>query len=422
MIAVLTSGPWRRRGYPESNVSTVTSPGISRRAAAMPASPIRKLVPFADGAKARGIHVYHLNIGQPDVAAPESFWTSMHAARLAVLEYSHSAGIAALRSKAAESYRAMGLPVQADDVLVTVGGSEAVAIAMATICDEGDEVIVPEPMYANYIGFASGIGVKVVALPTRIEDDFALPDAAAFAAKITPRTRAILICNPSNPTGTVYSREQLQALRAIAMEHNLYLVSDEVYRDFVYEGDRPLSVLELEGLEDRTVMIDSVSKRFSLCGARIGFMVCRNPNFMAAAVKFAQARLSASTLEMMGVIGALDAPASYFDEVREEYRRRRDLLVRRLQAMPGVLVPKIEGAFYAAVRLPIDDADRFAQWLLEEFSHEGQTVMVAPLTGFYTTPGQGKDEVRIAYVLKEADLEKAMDCLQVALQTYPGRR
>lgn len=386
----------------------------------MPASPIRKLVPFADGAKARGIHVYHLNIGQPDVAAPESFWTAMHQARPAVLEYSHSAGIAALRRKAADSYCAMGLPVAADDVLVTVGGSEAVAIAMATICDEGDEVIVPEPMYANYIGFANGIGVKVVALPTRIEDDFALPDAAAFAAKITPRTRAILICNPSNPTGTVYSHEQLQALRAIALAHNLYLVSDEVYRDFVYEGDRPLSVLELENLEDRTVMIDSVSKRFSLCGARIGFLVCRNPNFMAAAVKFAQARLSASTLEMMGVIGALDAPASYFTEVRDEYRRRRDLLVRRLQAMPGVVVPKIQGAFYAAVRLPIDDADRFAQWLLEEFNHQGKTVMVAPLTGFYTTPGQGKNEVRIAYVLNEADLDKAMDCLEIALQTYPG--
>ncbi len=394
---------------------------LSNRALKMPASPIRKLMPFADAAKARGIKIYHLNIGQPDVPSPDQFWDAIKNANLKVLEYSHSAGIAALRQKAAAAYGQYGIQVTADQLLVTTAGSEALSIAIATICDDGDEVIVTEPMYANYIGFAAALGVKVVPLTTRIEDDFALPDASEFAKVITPKTRAILVCNPSNPTGTVYSTDQLEALKNLAVQHNLFLIADEVYRDFVYDQPVPTSVLNLHGVEDRTVMIDSVSKRYSLCGARIGFLVSRNADFNAAALRFAQARLSAPTLEMIGVMGALDTPSDYFDHVRAEYKGRRDLLVSRLKAIPGVVCPKIEGAFYATVKLPVDDADVFAQWLLESFSLNGQTLMVAPASGFYSTPGQGKQEVRIAYVLNQTDLNAAMDCLEAALAQYPGR-
>lgn len=387
----------------------------------MPASPIRKLAPYAEEAKRHGVKVFHLNIGQPDVPSPQTFWDAVQNSGLNVLEYSHSAGIAALREKASQAYTDLGLPVTPEQLLVTTAGSEALGIAMNILCDEGDEVIVPEPLYANYIGFAAGTGVKVVPLTTRIEDNFALPDPAAFAAKITPRTKAIIVCNPGNPTGTVYTTAQLQALRDIALEHGLYIIADEVYREFVYDGPRPMSVLELDGVDDRVVMVDSVSKRYSLCGARVGFLVSRNPDFIEPAIRFAQARLSSPTLEMIGVIAALDTPASYFEEVRAEYRARRDLLVARLRAMPDVLCPEIQGAFYATVRLPIDDSDRFCQWLLEEFRYEGRTVMLAPGTGFYSTPGLGKNEVRIAYVLNTLDLDQAMDCLQLALQNYPHR-
>lgn len=394
---------------------------LSRRSATMPASPIRKLAPYAEEAKRHGVKVFHLNIGQPDVPSPQTFWDAVQNSGLNVLEYSHSAGIAALREKASQAYTDLGLPVTPEQLLVTTAGSEALGIAMNILCDEGDEVIVPEPLYANYIGFAAGTGVKVVPLTTRIEDNFALPDPAAFAAKITPRTKAIIVCNPGNPTGTVYTTAQLQALRDIALEHGLYIIADEVYREFVYDGPRPMSVLELDGVDDRVVMVDSVSKRYSLCGARVGFLVSRNPDFIEPAIRFAQARLSSPTLEMIGVIAALDTPASYFEEVRAEYRARRDLLVARLRAMPDVLCPEIQGAFYATVRLPIDDSDRFCQWLLEEFRYEGRTVMLAPGTGFYSTPGLGKNEVRIAYVLNTLDLDQAMDCLQLALQNYPHR-
>lgn len=394
---------------------------LSQRARRMPASPIRKLMPYADAAKARGTKVFHLNIGQPDVPSPDQFWDAIRNADLKTLEYSHSAGIAALREKAAAAYKTYGIDVTAAEVLVTTAGSEALSIAIATICDDGDEVIVTEPMYANYIGFAAGLGVKVVPLPTKIEDNFALPSAEEFAKVVSPKTRAILVCNPSNPTGTVYSRKQLEALKTIALEHDLFLIADEVYRDFVYDQPVPTSVLNLEGLEDRAIMIDSVSKRFSLCGARIGFLVSRNPAFNDAALRFAQARLSAPTLEMIGVLGALDTPAEYFEAMRQEYKGRRDLLVSRLRKMPGVVCPDIEGAFYATVRLPVDDADAFAQWLLESFDHNGQTVMVAPASGFYSTPGMGKDEVRIAYVLNQSDLNAAMDCLEAALAAYKAK-
>lgn len=393
----------------------------SLRGAEMPPSPIRKLAPFADAAKAQGVEVLHLNIGQPDIATPESFWEGVKEGHVRVLEYSPSPGIPKLRQAMAEHYQSIGINVTASQLLVTVAGSEALNFAMQACLDEGDEVIVPEPMYANYIGFAKATGVKVKPLTTRIEEDFALPSPEAFAAEIGPRTKAILICNPSNPTGTIYSDEQLDGLRDLAIKHNLFIISDEVYRTFNYT-DRPLrSVLQLEGLEEHAIMVDSVSKRYSLCGARIGFLVTRNAKVLDAAARFAMARLAPPGLEQSGVLGALKTPPSYFEEVRTEYMARRDLMLSRLAKIPGVLVPKIEGAFYATVRLPIDDCDKFCQWLLEDFRHEGRTVMLAPASGFYETPGLGKDEVRLAYVLNQEKLSLAMDALEEALKVYPGR-
>lgn len=387
----------------------------------MPPSPIRKLAPFADAAKARGIEVLHLNIGQPDVPSPQEFWDAVQNAGLEVLEYSPSAGLPALRQAMADFYTSIGIPVGPENVIVTTAGSEALSFAMMSCLDPGDEVIVPEPMYANYIGFAQATGVKVRPITTKIEDDFALPSVDAFARSIGPRTKAILVCNPGNPTGTVYSDEQLMGLRDLALEHGLFIIADEVYREFNYTGRPIRSVLQLPGIEDRAVMVDSVSKRFSLCGARVGFFVSRSEQALKAANLFAMARLSPPTLEQIGVLGALKAPASYFEGVRADYMRRRDLVVERVSRIPGALCPKVEGAFYATVRLPIDDADRFAQWLLESFSHEGRTVMLAPATGFYETKGLGMDEVRIAYVLNVERLGQAMDCLEAALQAYPGR-
>lgn len=387
----------------------------------MPQSPIRKLMPYADKAKAEGVKVYHLNIGQPDVPTPDTFWNAVKNPGIDVVAYSHSAGILELRQKIAAAYCEMGIQVKTEEVLVTTSGSEALSFAIGIICDAGDEVIVPEPLYANYLGFAAGNGVNIVPIQTKIENDFALPGPEEFAKRVTEKTKAIIVCNPGNPTGTIYSRDQLEALREIALQHGIYLISDEVYREFVYEGGRPTSILELDGLDDNAVMVDSVSKRYSLCGARIGFIVSRNKEIMSAALRFGQARLSSPTLEMIGVIGALDTPASYFDDVRAEYKSRRDLLVSRLRAMTGVECPNIQGAFYAMVRFPIDDADRFCQWLLEEFRHENQTVMLAPGSGFYSTPGAGKNEARVAYVLNCQDLAKALDCLEQALAVYPGR-
>lgn len=395
-------------------------PKLSDRSERMPPSPIRKLMPFAEAAVARGTKIYHLNIGQPDIESPAEFWTAIKAAAHGTLEYSHAAGIAPLREKAAAHYRSLGIDVAASQVITCTAGSEALAFAMMVCLNPGDEVIVPEPLYANYLGFATYADVTIVPITTSIEDDFALPSPEEFEKRITPRTKAILINNPGNPTGTVYTDAQLEGLRDLAVKHDLFVISDEVYREFNFTGRPIRSVLQLDGLEDRAVMVDSVSKRYSLCGARIGFLVSRNAEFNAAALRFAMARLSPPTLESMGVLGALDTPQRYFDGVREEFQARRDLLVKRLKAMPGVRVPKIEGAFYAMVELPIDDSDRFCQWLLESFTHDGHTVMLAPGTGFYETTELGRRQVRIAYVLNTERLDRAMDCLEKALAEYPS--
>lgn len=396
--------------------------GLSARAEAMPASPIRKLVPYADAAKARGTEVLHLNIGQPDVESPDEFWNAISNTGLRVLEYSPSQGITQLRSKMAEYYQRIGINVGLDHIIVTTAGSEALSFALISCLNPDDEVLIPEPMYANYIGFSTAVGVKVNAITTRLDEGFRLPTIEQFEAALTPRTKAILICNPGNPTGTVYTVDQLEALRSLCLKHGLFLIGDEVYRDFNYTGQPIKSVLQLEGMEQQAIMIDSVSKRYSLCGARIGFFVSRNEQLLDSALRLAQARLSPPTLEQIGVMAALDAPMSYYENVREEYRGRRDTLVERVAKIPGAMVPQIDGAFYATVRLPIDDCDTFCQWLLESFALDGRTVMMAPASGFYSTPGEGKDEVRIAYVLNRERMHEAMDILEAALKVYPGRR
>jgi aspartate aminotransferase len=385
----------------------------------MPSSPIRKLVGFAQHAESQGVHVHYLNIGQPDVASPSAFWEAVENVHLTTLEYSHSAGIQPLREAAAEHYRRRGFKVQAEDVLVTTGGSEATQFAFLTCFDPGDEVIVVEPFYANYSGFAKVAGVKLVPIATQLDQDFRLPTAEEIAQKITPRTKGILICNPSNPTGTVFPSETLHTLGEMARTHDLFLILDEVYRDFYYGEGKLLSVLELPDLDQNGVMLDSASKKFSLCGARIGFLVTKNRSVMASALKFGQARLSAPTLDQIGVEACLlSTPESYFAEMRAEYMARRDLLVKRLKEIPGVKCPKIDGAFYAVVRLPVDDAERFCEWIVSQFSYRGQTILLAPATGFYATPGLGRDEVRIAYVLGKDRLDEAMDVLQHGLVAY----
>ncbi|MCH7903226.1 MAG: pyridoxal phosphate-dependent aminotransferase [Armatimonadetes bacterium] len=396
-------------------------PNVSQRGQDAPESPIRKLAPFAAKAAAKGLKIYGLNIGQPDIDSPETFWKAVRDPSLTVLAYSPSPGLPELRKKLAARYRGMGIDVTADQVLVTTAGSEALVFAMLACMGVGEEVIIPEPMYANYLGFAAIANVKVVPITTRIEDNFALPSIEEFARKITPKTKAILVCNPGNPTGAVYSNEQLDGLRELVIEHDLFIIADEVYREFNFTGKKIRSVLEMEGLDQHAIMIDSASKMYSLCGARVGFLVSRNEEVNYTALKYAQARLSPPTLEQIGMIGALDTPQSYLDNVRDEYMKRRDLLVSRLNAMPGVLCPEISGAFYATVRLPVDDADKFCEWLLAEFDHNGTTIMFAPASGFYATPGLGKDEVRIAYVLNTDDLSDAMDCLEAALVAYPGK-
>ncbi|MCH7944696.1 MAG: pyridoxal phosphate-dependent aminotransferase [Armatimonadetes bacterium] len=396
-------------------------PKTSQRGLDAPESPIRKLAPFAKKAAEKGLRIFSLNIGQPDIDSPEGFWAAVRDPSRTVLAYSPSDGLPELKAKLAARYQTLGIDVTADQILVSTAGSEALVFAMLCCMEAGDEVIVPEPMYANYLGFAAMAGVNIVPITTRIEDDFALPSVEEFAAKITPKTKAILINNPGNPTGTVYTDEQLEGIRKLVIEHDLFLIADEVYREFNFTGRRIRSVLEMDGLEKHAVMIDSASKMYSLCGARVGFLVTRNAEVYGAALKFAQARLSPPTLEQHGMIGALDTPQSYLDNVRNEYMKRRDVLVERLRAMPGVVCPDIQGAFYACVRLPVDDADKFCEWLLSEFEHNGNTVMFAPASGFYATPGLGKDEIRIAYVLNTDELNEAMDCLEAALVAYPGR-
>lgn len=397
-------------------------PKISLRAAALPSSPIRKLVDFAVDAERRGIKVHYLNIGQPDVESPPAFWEAVKGTAIKTLAYSHSAGIAPLREALVKHYRKFGIEVDSSQVLVSTGGSEATLMTFLACFDPGDEVIVVEPFYANYAGFAVVAGVTLVPITTRIEDDFALPPTSAIREKIGLRTKGILLCNPSNPTGTVFSPGQLREIGALAKERNLFLIVDEVYRDFYYGGQDLLSVLNIEGLEENAVMLDSASKKFSLCGARVGFLVSRNPGVIGSALKYGQARLCSPTLDQIGVTACLEhTPASYFEDVRKEYRGRRDIVSSELGKMPGVVCPTIDGAFYAIVRLPVDDSDRFCEWMVREFQYEGQTVLLAPATGFYATPGLGKDEVRIAYVVNQAQLRQAMCILAAALAAYPAR-
>ncbi|MCK9324264.1 MAG: pyridoxal phosphate-dependent aminotransferase [Bacteroidales bacterium] len=397
-------------------------PILSKRGIEMPPSPIRKLVPFSEAAKKEGRKVYHLNIGQPDIRTPQVAIDAIRNLDKTVLEYSHSAGYESYRRKLASFYQGFGINVDYSQIIVTTGGSEAILFTLMSTMDPGDELIIPEPFYANYNGFAVAAGIKVVPVTSRIEDGFALPPIEAFEKLITPRTKGILICNPNNPTGYLYSKEELEKLRTIVLKHNLYLFSDEVYREFCYDGATHHSVLSLEGLENHTVLFDSVSKRFSACGIRIGAIVSRNQELMTSAMKFAQARLSPPGLGQIAAEAALETPATYFDEVVTEYIARRNFLVDGLNSIPGVLCPKPKGAFYTTVRLPVDDTEKFAKWLLTDFSHENQTVMLAPASGFYATPGLGKDEVRIAYVLKLEDLKNALECLRIALSVYPGRK
>jgi len=396
-------------------------PKISEKGLQMPPSPIRKLVPYAEAAKKRGISIFHLNIGQPDIHTPDTMMDAIRNIRLKVVEYSHSAGLESYRRKLAGYYQKNGIMVEWSDLIVTTGGSEAIGIGLMSCLNPGDEIIVPEPYYANYNGFSTQANVVVKPIPSSIESGFALPPIADFEKAITPRTKAILICNPSNPTGYLYSREELEVLRKIVLKHDLFLFSDEVYREFCYDGKQYVSVMHLEGLDQHVVLMDSISKRYSACGARIGALVSRNKEVMAVALKFAQARLSPPTFGQIAAEAAIDTPDSYFEEVREEYQRRRDFVVDALNRMEGVFCPKPSGAFYCMAQLPVDDTDRFCQWLLDSFDLDGKTVMLAPGTGFYSKPELGKKQVRIAYVLNIDALSQAMACLEEALKVYPGR-
>ena len=386
----------------------------------MPASPIRKLVPYAEAAKKKGVKVYHLNIGQPDIETPKMALDAVRNFDFKVLEYSHSAGNESYRRKLSTYYRNLGIDVDYQQVIVTTGGSEAILFGFMSCLDAGDEVIIPEPFYANYNGFAVAANVKVVPLTSHIENGFALPPVAEFEKLITPRTRGIVICNPNNPTGYLYSREEMDTLKELIIKHNLYLFSDEAYRDFCYSGVH-ISAMNLKGAEDNVLMMDTISKRYSACGGRIGALVTRNQAVLDTVMKFAQARLSPPSFAQILGEAATDLPADYFDATRAEYLKRRDVLVNRLNKIPGVFCPNPGGAFYAMASLPVDDSDVFCQWLLESFSYNNQTVMLAPAGGFYGTKGLGKKEVRLAYVLNAEDLDKAMDCLEKALEQYPGR-
>lgn len=387
----------------------------------MPASPIRKLVPFAEEAKRRGTKVYHLNIGQPDIETPKLVMDAVRNADIKVIEYSHSAGNESYRRKLVEYYKGVGVEVNHNQIIVTTGGSEAILFGFMACLDPGDEVIVPEPFYANYNGFAVAAGVNVVPVTSYIETGYALPPIADFEKLISHRTKAIVICNPNNPTGYLYSRAELESLKEMVIKHNLYLFSDEAYREFSYTGEL-LSVLQMTGADDNLVVMDTISKRYSACGARLGALVTKNKLLLDAVMKFAQARLSPPTFAQIAGEAAIDLPPDYFTETKAEYQRRRDLIVERLNAMEGVFCPNPGGAFYAMAKLPIDNSDTFCQWLLESFEHNGATVMLAPATGFYGTQGLGTQEVRLAYVLNLDAINAAMDCLEAALQVYPGRK
>lgn len=396
-------------------------PSISEKGKAMPASPIRKLVPYAEEAKRKGRKVYHLNIGQPDIPTPEVALNAIRNLDLKVIEYSHSAGNESYRLKLAAYYRKIGINIDHTEILITTGGSEAILFALMTCLNPGDEVIIPEPYYANYNGFATTAGVKIVPVASHITNDFALPPIPEIEKKITPKTKGIIVCNPNNPTGYLYSKEELLHLRDIVKRHDLYLFSDEAYREFCYDGAEHFSSMNLEGIEKNVILIDSISKRYSECGVRIGALITRNKEVISTALKFAQARLSPPGLGQIAGEASIDTPPEYFREVNKEYTARRNYMVEALNKIPGVYCPKPKGAFYAMVKLPVDNADKFAQWLLEDFEYKNQTVMVAPASGFYFDPSSGKDEVRIAYVLKIDDLKNAMETLAEALKVYPGR-
>ncbi len=396
-------------------------PKISFKANAMPASPIRKLVPFADAAKKRGVKIYHLNIGQPDIETPSSFMNAVKNTDIKVLEYSHSAGNESYRKKLCGYYKTYDINVEASDVIITCGGSEAISIAMMSCFNPGDEIIIPEPFYANYNGFSCAANVIVKPIISTIENGFALPPISEFEKVITPKTKGIMICNPSNPTGGLYTKAELEALRDLVKKYDLFLLSDEVYREFCYDGKQYFSAMQLSGIENNVVLLDSISKRYSACGARIGAIISKNKEVMGAALKFAQARLSPPGLAQIGAEAALDTPQSYFDGVKKEYIARRDFVIEALNKIPGVFCPKPSGAFYCIARLPIDNSDKFCQWLLEDFNFNSETVMMAPATGFYSTPDAGIDEVRIAYVLKIEDLKHSINCLAEALKVYPGK-
>jgi aspartate aminotransferase len=387
----------------------------------MPASPIRKLVPFSEEAKRKGRKVYHLNIGQPDIPTPDVAFNALRNLNLKVIEYSHSAGNESYRRKLAEYYRKNGINIDHTELLITTGGSEAILFSLMSCINPGDEVITPEPYYANYNGFAITAGVKIVPVTSYIKNDFALPPISEIEKKITPATRGIIICNPNNPTGYLYSKKELLHIREIVKEHDLFLFSDEAYREFCYDGAEHISAMKLEGIENNVIMLDSVSKRYSECGIRIGALITKNKDVISTALKFAQARLSPPGLGQIAAEASIETPPEYFKEVNEEYTARRNFLVETLNKIPGVYCPKPKGAFYTVVKLPVHDADDFARWLLEEFEYKNQTVMIAPASGFYSTPGYGKNEARIAYVLRIDDLKNAMLVLAEALKVYPGR-
>ncbi|MFI5221248.1 MAG: pyridoxal phosphate-dependent aminotransferase [Bacteroidia bacterium] len=397
-------------------------PTISSKGNSMPASPIRKLVPYADAAKKRGIRIYHLNIGQPDIETPETMLDAIKNSNIKVLEYSHSAGFESYRKKLSGYYKKYNIQVDASEMIITTGGSEAIQIALMTCFNPGDELIIPEPFYANYNGFSCASGIAIKPVKSVIENGFALPAISEFEKLITPKTKGIMICNPGNPTGYLYSKQELELLKELVKKYDLFLLSDEVYREFCYDGKEYVSVMHLDGIDSNVILLDSISKRYSACGARIGALISKNKDVMQVALKFAQARLSPPTFGQIGAEAALDTPKEYFDKVQNEYVERRNFLVDSLNKIPGVFCPKPSGAFYCIARLPVDDADRFCRWLLESFEFEKQTVMLAPASGFYSTPGSGANEVRLAYVLNRTDLKNAMTCLEKALQVYPGRK
>lgn len=396
-------------------------PILSEKAILMPASPIRKLVPYSEKAKTQGITVYHLNIGQPDIETPEVALNAVKNLDRKVIEYSHSAGFESYRNALSAYYVKNGIRVSPEDIIITTGGSEALIFGFMTTCNPGDEVIIPEPFYANYNGFAVTAGINVVPVTATIESGFALPPITEIEKKITSKTKGIVICNPGNPTGYLYSKEELEQLRDLVKKHDLFLFADEVYREFCYDGAVPFSVMNLDGIENNVIMIDSVSKRYSMCGARIGALISKNKEVMAAALKFGQARLSPPTIDQIAAEAALKTPQSYFDNVVHEYVQRRNIMIKGLNSIPGVFCPNPSGAFYCVAKFPVDDAEKFCQWLLEDFSYEGQTVMMAPANGFYATKGAGLQEARIAYVLNQEDLKNAVICLEKALEVYPGR-